>query len=469
MLLGATRGQGPEASRLLSSDLAKAPWTEALALDFRQPAAALRDLAPGLLRSVRVYVHEVPACAGVEVLMRFMPAASTGGGEAAYSGRGFGWPLAIQLHAEHALRLHRAILASEAVVSDPANATLFYIPAFLGFLVERWIDTQDPGHLNCISTAWHEIPDDIFLRNAGYDHFLIAGTCHPYSICSAMECDITTYHPFAGNVAVLAGGTRDVGHPDLSFTPVALFRQLRTVSVPFPVTLDCARLSGLSEPSVRRPLAVAFVGSENSRVRRVFRELVEDEGWPHRSDSRVHIRVLPDSEDGEVARRAALGGDGGQRTAHVQELYAESEFCLVLPGHVYDLGRRAYDAMARGCLPVVVALAPMYVSVPFAWQLPWQDFAVFASVGSLEDAAAVVESLLAATETAAGRAAIASRRAALLRQAPALFLPPHVRCPAGAASATQSILRELAVRQAALASLRVLRPPSWPRRGAAAL
>mmetsp|Transcript_57666 Transcript_57666/g.163733 ORF Transcript_57666/g.163733 Transcript_57666/m.163733 type:complete len:516 (-) Transcript_57666:5-1552(-) len=455
MLLGAARSHADRDTRLLSSDLPKASWIDAVALDFNQPAAALRKSAPALEQSVKIYVHQVPLCAGVEVLREFIPSADGQNGSTAAPRGGFGWPLAIQLHAEHALVAHEAILASEAIVRDPAAATVFYIPAFLGMLVERWLDTRDPDHLNCISATWNALPEDIFLRNAGYDHFLIAGTCHPYSICSSMECDITLYHPFAGNVAVLVGGVRDLGHPDVAFTPASMFRNLRVVLLPFPVRLDCVELARLAERP--RPVVVAFVGSENSRVRRLFREALTDPRWPHGRDPRVQVRVLPDSADGEAARRAALGG------GPVSQLFADSEFCLVLPGHVYDLGRRAYDAMARGCLPVVVAAAPMHVSVPFAWQLPWHDFAIFDAVGSVEEAASLIGSLLQATEGAEGRARTAARRAALLRHAPSIFLPPHAHCPPGGPSAVHGLLRELGVRQATWAAFRALRPEQWAR------
>merc|ERR1712070_1336915 len=138
--------------------------------------------------------------------------------------------------------------------------------------------------------------------------------------------------------------------------------------------------------------------------------------------------------EGEAARRAALGGGSDGPTA--AELYAASEFCLVLPGHVYDLGRRFYDIVAHGCIPVVVALAPMFVSVPFSWQLPWTEIAVFGSVASAQDAGNLLQTLLAAAWDPVGRARIAARRAALVKHAPALFLPPHSQCPAGTQTAT---------------------------------
>ena len=60
------------------------------------------------------------------------------------------------------------------------------------------------------------------------------------------------------------------------------------------------------------------------------------------------------SERGHVSLALGSVGTGGDKS--VDELYSNSQFCLILPGHVYDLGRRAYDAMARACILVIVAL-----------------------------------------------------------------------------------------------------------------
>jgi len=506
MLLGAAHGRHGENDQLLSTDAEKRPWMDAIAFDFERQVAAATSVASAssggagakLRQSVRIYIHRVPKCAGEEVLDLFMPgdptATDSGGDASTGDSRGFGWSLALQLHAKHAAAVHRAILSSDAVVTRPEDATVFYIPAFLGFLVERWIDTADTNYLNCLSAVWHELPEELFLRNAGYDHFIVAGTCHPYSICSSMECDITTFHPFAGNVGVLVGGVRELGHLDRAFEPVAVYPLLRTVVVPFPVTLDCALLNDAVAST--RPVAVAFIGSENSRIRSIFRRLVEDPRRPYVNDSRILVRVFPDTEEAEDVRRAALGGGEGLLGAGhwrrqvptagvsapagslgvsaagglggVGELYAASEFCLVLPGHVYDLGRRAYDIMRHGCIPVVVAAAPMHVSLPFAWQVPWRDFAVFASVGSVADAAVVMDALVTAAAGGA-RDRISARRAALLRHVPSLFLPPHVRCQPGTPSAMDGILLELAVRQLSWAALRAVRPPEWPRQGVVAI
>ncbi|CAE8720713.1 unnamed protein product, partial [Polarella glacialis] len=121
---------------------------------------------------------------------------------------------------------------------------------------------------------------------------------------------------------------------------------LQYVIVPFPITLDCNLVSQLTSPGRKRPLAVAFVGSENSRVRHLFKIAAEDPRWRFHNDTRIHVRVLPDEGLGEAARRAAFGGDEkGGSSMSIGEIYGSAEFCLVLPGHLYDLGRRAYDAM----------------------------------------------------------------------------------------------------------------------------
>lgn len=461
MLFGAQRMDDGEL-RLLSSDPPKAPWLDPLAMDFAGHSIALQRLAETLADSVRIYVHQVPRCIGEEALESFGGLPS-GSAVDVPGGLDFGWSKALQLHAQHAAAVHSAIMSSGYLTSDPRRATMFYIPAFPGLLVERWIDTGDPAALNCIASLWNALPEHIFLRNGGYDHFMVAGTCHPYSICGAMECDVTSYHPFAGNVIVLAGGVRERGSLDVAFDDAAMYRNLRTISVPFPVALDCERLRALAAPAApRRPIAVTFVGSANSRVRSHFAALAADPRWHYAGDARVVLRLLPDTEAGENARRAALEPEGSTSRGAGIETYAQTEFCLALPGHVYELGRRGWDAMARGCILVVVEAKPLHVTVPFAWQVPWEDFTVFTSADSSEEAAEVIHALVRATETEEGRGRIAARRAALLRHAPSLFLPPFARCPEGSASAVDGIVQDLAVRQAALASLRTLRPAGWP-------
>merc|ERR1719265_1360923 len=142
--------------------------------------------------------------------------------------------------------------------------------------------------------AWYDLPDEIFMRNAGYDHFIVAGTCHPFNICSTMECDVTIYHPFAGNVMVLSGGIREYGHPDKLFAPAAAYPMLRHIFVPFPVRLDCPLLEHLCRPGHGRPIAVSFVGSENSRIRHDFRVEMNKRNFERGPDPRLFVRVLED-------------------------------------------------------------------------------------------------------------------------------------------------------------------------------
>eukprot|EP00927_Polykrikos_kofoidii_P077749 TRINITY_DN74664_c0_g1_i1.p1 TRINITY_DN74664_c0_g1~~TRINITY_DN74664_c0_g1_i1.p1 ORF type:complete len:542 (+),score=58.90 TRINITY_DN74664_c0_g1_i1:201-1826(+) len=457
---------------LMSSDVPRKPYREHAPFDFpTQTALTSKVVASGAAAAgdtggtgamsgwrqtpVRIFVHRVPRCAGEELLEHY---------DSWDLRNDFGWKRALQLHSSHAGAVHRAILNSGAIVDKPEDATLFYVPAFFGLLVERWLDTQDKNALNCLAAAWDSLPDEIFLRNAGYDHFIVAGTCHPFSVCGTMECDVTTYHPFAGNVLVLTGGVREFGHPDAIFEPASVYSRLRHIFVPFPVTLDCARLHTVSSSEHARPLDVSFVGSENSRVRRYFRELLDDGRLPFQRNPRLFIRVLPD--DQETARRNVLLGEGvfdapthtvaTPRT--VQELYAMSKLCLMLPGHIYDFGRRAFDFIAQGCVPVIVAQAPMAVALPFPGQLPWEDFAIFAHVTSVEDAASVLESLLVALATDEGKLRIAKRQRLLAEIAPRLFLPPHRNCPSDVGSGADSILHELSARLAAWTSLRTIRP-----------
>ncbi|CAK9063131.1 Xyloglucan galactosyltransferase XLT2 (Glycosyltransferase 18) (AtGT18) (Protein XYLOGLUCAN L-SIDE CHAIN GALACTOSYLTRANSFERASE POSITION 2) [Durusdinium trenchii] len=442
-------------------------WLDVVAFDFQKATEAVRlwqhiQNMPKLPNSaVKIYVHQVPHCAGEELLHVFTS-----------KSEGFGWDRAVQLHALHIRSVHNAIMSSQALVQSPEEATVFYIPAFFSLLVEQFIDSDmsSLNSLNCISDAWNSIPHEFFHRNAGYDHFIVAGTCFPYSVCDATECDVTAYHPFAKNVMVLVGGVRDSvhSHPDFAFTQGAGFHRFGQIFVPFPVTLDCHRVLTLADPLRRRETVVSFVGTENSRVRSIFRVLQEDLRATQRNRSEFYIKVLQDveGEDGEATRKATLDA-GGSRP--IDELYADSEFCLVLPGHVYDLGRRGFDAMARACIPVVVSMAPMFVAVPFAGQIPWQDFAIFTSVRDVHDAANILESLLQATQHEEGRAAIRSRRSRMLQYLPQLFLPPLENCLAGTPTALDGILQELAMRHVAWSTIATARSPGWASPGEVAV
>eukprot|EP00435_Cladocopium_sp_Y103_P062097 s347_g23.t1 len=451
VLIGA--GPNPEKREsLLRVRAKKEDFLKSMAFDF--PALQRGNGGNVQGQQVRIYVHSVPNCAGEELLDFFTQ-----------SDRGFGWDRAVQLHALHIRSVHQAILSSTNRVDSPEEATTFYIPAFFSLLVERYIDSdmKSLDALNCIADSWNRLPREFFLRNAGYDHFIVAGTCFPYSVCPALECDVTAFHPFARNVMALVGGVRDIGHPDFAFTRGAAFQRLSTILVPFPVTLDCDRVVKLADR--KRNLVASFVGTDNSRVRSIFRSLIEifEGEVSENARSKFHIKILEDvGEDGEAARKATLAEDGSRP---IDDLYADSEFCLVLPGHVYDLGRRAYDAMARACIPVIVAMDPMFVSVPFAGHIPWEDFAIFAFVRHQGDAVGVLESLFQATQTEEGKAAIRSRRSTMLRYISRLFLPPLANCLPGLPTALDGILTELAGRQGAWSLISTVRPVNLPSPG----
>ena len=406
MLYGAARPSPDKDESLVMLRIKKKVWLELSAFDFAKSSQLLESWKSPE-QSVRIFAHGVPNCAGEELLELFTSRSE-----------GFGWERAVQLHALHSQAVHEAIMSSSARVYDPDEATVFYIPAFFSLLVERYIDSDMASVeiLNCIANTWGSLPQQYFYRNAGYDHFIVAGTCHPYSVCAVLECDVTMYHPYARNVFSLVGGVREIGHPDFAFAAGKGFQQLRTVFVPFPVTLNCERALRLAEQD--RNTVVSFIGTENSRVRSIFKSLVEDPSRTYASDPRLYIKVLQDTEgdDGEEARKATLG-EGGMRP--IDDLYADSEFCLVLPGHIYDLGRRAYDAMARACVLVIVAMAPMFVSVPFAWQVPWEKFAIFTTVRDTEDAAKILDSLLLSTQ---------HEEQLCTASSPGLLLPPSVMC-----------------------------------------
>lgn len=265
LLLGVSADTG----MMMHTNPFKAQFLESVQFGFHQVgpvAKSKRDL-----EAVRIYVHKVPRCSGEELLEHYMvDQVSTSPSRVRER--------VLHMHTQHIASVHFAILNSPYVVSDPRNATVFYIPAFFNLLIERWFDTHNPSVLNCISEAWMNLPDEFVMRNAGYDHFINAGTCHPFFPCDTMECDITSYHPFASNVMVLTGGIREYGHLHNIFQPGAAFSTLRFVFLPFPAALDCEHLNRLSAPSHNRSVFLSFVGSENSRVRHLLRNVIEDPG-----------------------------------------------------------------------------------------------------------------------------------------------------------------------------------------------
>lgn len=324
-------GAGPNPQKresLLRVRAKKDDFLKPMAFDF--PALQRGNNGNVQGQQVRIYVHSVPNCAGEELLEFFT--------QSDQSDRGFGWDRAVQLHALHIKSVHQAILSSTNRVDSPEEATTFYIPAFFSLLVERYIDSdmKSLDALNCIADSWNRLPREFFLRNAGYDHFIVAGTCFPYSVCPALECDVTAFHPFARNVMALVGGVRDIGHPDFAFTRGAAFQRLSTILVPFPVTLDCERLVKLADR--KRHLVASFVGTDNSRVRSVFRSLIEifegEVSEVENARSKFHIKILqsapyqPPAKNNQSELHFLCGGASCLHSSHYFPACVECEISM---------------------------------------------------------------------------------------------------------------------------------------------
>merc|ERR1711865_284804 len=92
----------------------------------------------------------------------------------------------------------------------------------------------------------------------------------------------------------------------------------------------------------------------------------------------------------------ASRGHSGEvaQSVNFTRLYASSDFCLVLPGHLHDLTKRCYDAMAQGCLPVVVTKQRFWMALPFAAHGKWKSFAGFHRVQTKDDLRRILLRLL---------------------------------------------------------------------------
>lgn len=372
---------------------------------------------------VRIFVHEVPHCAGEALISRIV------------NDKGTWSPLAQA--AKHVDAVHRAVMRLNVIVADPQQATLFYIPAFFKLLV----DLLRSDDLDCIAETWTHIHKTHLMRNGGFDHFVIGGY---FSMSGAIERDWTSYHPLARNVLNLVAGDPSYGHPDIIFNAGAMWYQLRDIFVPYSMApFDCSARRMDRAP---RDISVALVCTLNSRTRSTIHTAIRAPGWPFRGDPRVVVRV---EETLEATFDELFDGN-------LWHLYRRSVWCIVVPGNLVDLTYRFYDVLRLGCLPVVLLHPPLVIAAPFAASVDYESFAHFAHVSGSEDVARIVERLVELAEDAEY---MATRREAMIREAPRLFYE-HLNCSADQATAGDAIVEELVVRQRVLAHTRFVGAPT---------
>eukprot|EP00928_Gymnodinium_smaydae_P099891 TRINITY_DN9656_c0_g1_i4.p1 TRINITY_DN9656_c0_g1~~TRINITY_DN9656_c0_g1_i4.p1 ORF type:complete len:516 (-),score=118.16 TRINITY_DN9656_c0_g1_i4:49-1596(-) len=161
---------------------------------------------------------------------------------------------------------------------------------------------------------------------------------------------------------------------------------------------------------------------------------------------RFLTREVDDRCVGQI--QAASRGENGEWSdaGNATRLYQQADFCLVLPGHLHDMTKRCYDAMAQGCLPVVVTKHRFWMALPFAAQVPWPDFANFRRIRSKDDLRKILRSLLARHEQ--DQKGIRQRRLALARNVGLFAVHDEAGCtPEERAAFPRYLLGELEARQ----------------------
>jgi len=253
-----------------------------------------------------------------------------------------------------------------------------------------------------------------YLRNAAYDHFWVAGIQHPFNPSSGTAWQLESFDPFAKNMIYLAAGIRDYGFSDQLFEwSVPLYTNLQRIFVPYSTTLQCSRLKRLAKMKKKRSIAITFVGTATSRVREWVSQLSGENALKH--DPRVYLR-FGEARQVRAASRSLAGGV--TNNVSFTNLYASSDFCLVLAGHLHDLTKRCYDAMAQGCLPVIVTKYRFWMALPFPSHGGWKSFASFHRVETKDELRSILFDLLKRHET--DQLGIRWQREALARS-PGLF------------------------------------------------
>jgi len=198
-----------------------------------------------------------------------------------------------------------------------------------------------------------------------------------------------------------------------------MYGNLQRIFVPYSTHLHCRHLEALARSFKKRSVAVTFIGSVSSRVRQWLLELSREPSFT--MDKRVFLRLSGAGAGQEIRAQTRSGARASTHvpTLNFTQLYMDSDFCLVLPGHLHDLTKRCYDAMAQGCLPVIVTKPQFWMAVPFVATAPWGDFAAFRRVASKDELRKVLSQLLQRYEN--DQAAIRQQRRALSRT-PGLFI-----------------------------------------------
>eukprot|EP00927_Polykrikos_kofoidii_P068647 TRINITY_DN63999_c0_g1_i1.p1 TRINITY_DN63999_c0_g1~~TRINITY_DN63999_c0_g1_i1.p1 ORF type:complete len:747 (-),score=109.95 TRINITY_DN63999_c0_g1_i1:116-2356(-) len=377
----------------------------------------LKPSQPAQSTIPRIFVHRVESCAGERLLREFLEMHKP-------SSSGIGQFVMQQV--EHLSALHDAVMRSGALVADPADATIFYVPAFWSLLIEKFFmlydadgkvlgvpdenstrleamvfkefaDTGRTGH-DCITQTFERLRSSpYYTRNAAYDHFWVAGIQHPFNPGTSAGYQLEIFDPFVKNMMIVSSaGDRTYGFADELFRWASpLYKNLQRIFVPYSTTVHCRRLEALIKSPRRRPWAVAFIGSTSSVIRQWTAELAVEPEFAR--DAAVLLRLGDSSAASAQALRASSRAQFVELAAdaiNLTHVYMNTDFCLILPGHLHDMTKRCYDAMAQACLPVVVTKPRFWMALPFAAKAPWREIATFRRARSKDELRRIISRLL---------------------------------------------------------------------------
>ncbi|CAE8725301.1 unnamed protein product [Polarella glacialis] len=281
----------------------------------------------------------------------------------------------------------------------PFKASAFYAPAFFALLIA----IHDAASLECLSQAAASLTaSNLFWRNAGYDHFYLHGLEYPvvtdfdYALGvgrpqeEAAEWLVQAFYATVQNMVIVATGELSQGTLFAALGG-SLYGMRRVVTVPFVLIEDCmaetdeeptrsVRLSfaGSVQPyNYERALFVRAAAAEFAgRLRKRAGGLI----WTV-DDPRLQLWAIVQLDPNLPALNTTQRNLFVARRRWLQQLYHRSELCVVAPGDAPVLGRRLSDAIAAGCVPVVLIGPGSQPVLPLQGPVRWEEFAILVHLG----------------------------------------------------------------------------------------
>jgi len=317
----------------------------------------------------------------------------------------------------HGLWLYQALRQHPARTRIPERAALYVVPAY-GSLSEATGGCDGQTHLNRMEAAASSLRTSPWFKAAPRRHLLLASTLPEdrNALGALGELAATS-----GAVALCAdsrscarGFQRRVVIPPLPLPPLATLA----------VQLQTARQMCGAAAARRRPTSLFFRGlhaksHEAQELRARLWTLRQLPGAAVKFTRGGSASLEPDTRRWLVAQ----GWSGGSAVPFNAYAYARaalrSDFCVVVRGDGQNAGRMLVDAVAAGCVPLVIGDKTV---LPFRKRqggpLPYADFTV--GVDELEYMRYPAETVRKALEEAAPR--LPQLRAALLAARERLLL-----------------------------------------------